>query len=129
MFHVGFDSFAEESSCFMWVLMLFGCPELQRVLFHVGFTSFAPYFVYYFALICVVSLVSIALSLSLLFFALFCLVMICIVDLPLPCCFMLCLLLCGFAWCQSLVFLFPLALPPFPPPLHRNLLITRRVVL
>ena len=42
MFYVGFNSFDEESSCFMWVLMLFGCPELQRVMFHVGFNSFAP---------------------------------------------------------------------------------------
>ena len=37
VFHVGFSSFDEESSCFMWVLTLFRCPELQRVVFHVVF--------------------------------------------------------------------------------------------
>ena len=30
----------QKSSCFMWVLTFFGCPELQRVVFHVGFSSF-----------------------------------------------------------------------------------------
>ena len=42
MFHVGFNSFDEESLCFMWVLTFFGCPELQRVVFHVGFNSCVP---------------------------------------------------------------------------------------